>query len=86
MERPSSEVVEQVREAFAALARFVKRVSTFRHATDQHGAFLAPALAALLHLWRPAVTCQLTMRPGPRCLSTRQRRAWKRRRRTRRQS
>src|SRR5260221_3471068 len=49
-ERPAQERVEQVREAFAALARALKRISVYRHAQDQHAAYLAPALSALLAL------------------------------------
>ena len=47
---PAGERVAQVREAFAALTRALKRVSVYRHATGQHSAFLEPALSALLGL------------------------------------
>src|SRR5712691_1427231 len=47
---PSAERVGQVREAFAALTRALKRVSIYRHATGQHSAYLEPALSALVTL------------------------------------
>ena len=44
------EQIDEVRETFAALARGLKRVSIYRHAADQHAAFLEPALASLSRL------------------------------------
>src|SRR5207244_7547694 len=50
--------VTAVRDAFAALARSFKRVSVYRHARDQHAAYLEPAVAEFRTLLeqKPAVT------------------------------
>ena len=50
-----------VRDAFAALARSLKRISVFRHARDQHAAYLEPALASLRELLerQPSITVEL---------------------------
>jgi len=50
--------VAAVCEAFAALARALKRVSVYRHARDQHASFLEPALLSMRSLldMTPSVT------------------------------
>src|SRR5437764_12223445 len=47
-----------VREAFAGLARALKRVSIYRHAPGQHASFVEPVLATFREVLsrRPAVT------------------------------
>jgi hypothetical protein len=54
----SSTDVTAVRDAFAALARSFKRISVYRHARDQHAAYLEPAAAELRSLLeqKPAIT------------------------------
>jgi hypothetical protein len=54
----SSIDVTAVRDAFAALARSFKRVSVYRHARDQHAAYLEPAVAEFRTLLeqKPSVT------------------------------
>ena len=61
MEPGGARETAAVREAFAALSRSLKRISVYRHARDQHAAYLEPALAALRALLeqRPAFTVEL---------------------------
>jgi len=53
-----------VREAFAGLARALKRVSIYRHAPGQHASFVEPVLATFREVLsrRPAVT--ISVEPG----------------------
>jgi len=53
-----------VRDAFAGLARALKRVSIYRHAPQQHASFVEPVLATLQEVLarRPAVT--IGVEPG----------------------
>jgi hypothetical protein len=53
-----------VRDAFAGLARALKRVSIYRHAREQHASFVDPALATLREVLarRPSLT--ISVEPG----------------------
>src|SRR5256885_8257273 len=53
-----------VRDAFAGLARALKRVSIYRHAPGQHASFVEPVLATFGEVLarRPAIT--ISVEPG----------------------
>jgi hypothetical protein len=56
--------IDAVRDAFASLARSVKRVSVYRHARDQHLAYLEPALADLRSLLEKRAAVTVTLEPN----------------------
>src|ERR1041384_2233178 len=60
---PAAERVEQVRDAFAALARALKRISVYRPAADQQAGFLAPARTAVRELLSRKGSLSLTVEP-----------------------
>jgi hypothetical protein len=55
---------DDVREAFSSFTRAVKRVVMYRHARDQHAAYLAPALSALQGLLEANPHVTLGVEPG----------------------
>jgi hypothetical protein len=55
---------DEVREAFASVTRALKRVALYRHARDQHAAYLAPALSALNGLLSTVPHVTLAVEPG----------------------
>jgi hypothetical protein len=60
----SSQDSALVRDAFAGLARALKRISIYRHAPQQHASFIEPALATLREVLshKPAIT--IGVEPG----------------------
>jgi hypothetical protein len=56
--------VASVREAFAGLARALKRVSIYSHASDQHAGFLEPALAGFREIFERRGSVTVTVAPG----------------------
>jgi hypothetical protein len=57
------EHLREVRDAFGALARALKRISIYRHAKDQHASYLEPALQALLALLEVEPSVRLQVEP-----------------------
>ena len=57
------EHLREVRDAFGALARALKRIAIYRHATDQHASYLEPALQALLALLEVEPSVRLQVEP-----------------------
>src|SRR6185437_15110139 len=55
---------DEVREAFASVTRALKRVALYRHARDQHAAYLAPAFSALHGLLSTVPHLTLAVEPG----------------------
>ena len=53
-----------VREAFASLARSLKRIAVFRHAADQHRSYLEPAFIALRDLLARAPSLTVALEPS----------------------
>jgi hypothetical protein len=53
-----------VRDAFAALARALKRISVFRHARDQYAAYLEPALGSFRSLLGLRSSVTVAVEPG----------------------
>ena len=60
------EKLPDVRDAFGALARAIKRIGIYRHAREQHRAYLEPALQPLASLLMREPT--LTVQVGPSSL------------------
>ena len=52
-----------IREAFAALARSIKRVAVYRHARDQHAQYLEPAVAEFRTLLEQRHTVTVAVEP-----------------------
>jgi hypothetical protein len=57
------EHLREVRDAFGALARALKRIAIYRHATDQHASYLEPALQALVALLEVEPSVRLQVEP-----------------------
>jgi hypothetical protein len=60
---PPVATVSAIRDALAALARSFKRVSVYRHARDQHLAYLEPALAELRPLLDQKLSLTVAVEP-----------------------